>query len=660
MSIAHVTADIRQPITEIEGTGYVTFQLLQPAVVGGVVYGTNQIILKTVANGQFVSPVPLETNALWQITVQTDQWRTQFQVVVPDSPDPTTLGALYDLSVTTPQFPVQYIPYSQRGVPGGVATIDPNTGLVTASLLPPPASALAPWAIAELYAGLSNPGAIVAYSGNNPAAAITLASGIYEDQRFICTELILPNNDTILVNCDIICSNANFSVRLDANTGLETGRYLEHCRITGAGVAFAGAGFKARLCEVYHNGDDSARIGRSHAEPTVFEFCRFHDYQPAAGSHTDGVQIVTPPAADVVLYGCSVMMNTAVGYVVPPATGYTAALFVDTSDVPIAGGDPEPTRLGEIRVDGCKLGGAGPNYNVVIDGPNVDIRNSMLLPGSTAVESIQAGITVSGHNNVDANLVPLASTDIAGYPQRVLRVGDPRATLALLGDVDLTGLTDTNVLAYNLAERVWEPVAASSGGGGSTTLAGLTDVNLAGLVDGKFLEFSTSLNKWVPGTPAGSGGFTPVRVTSGPHAGDIFGGGGGGSQPTGIPPAIWRLTLPASKVAAGHLLQWSMPLISTGADAACDLASLVAGVPVNFYSDAYGPTQDPNGHSGLYVAGDFGADQSPSAWWVVQPSDLAGDGSFTISFLFQPSGSHRWGHAIIPGQVDLVNFGPHN
>lgn len=659
MSTISVTADIRQPITEVEATGYVTFQLVLPAVAGAIVYGTNQLVMAPVVTGQFGTPVVLQANVPWQITVQTDQWREQFTVTPPASPSPTTLGALFALSQTTPPFPTLYIPLSQRGVAGGVATLDPSTGLVPANELPT-GSALAPWATAELYAGLANPGAIVDYSGNNINNPITLASGIYQNLRFVCSQLILPNNDTKLYNCDIVCGNANFSVRLDANTGLETGRYLEHCRITGIGVALAGAGFRARLCEVFHNGDDSARLGRSHAEPTVFEFCRFHDYMPAAGSHTDGIQLVTVPAADVYVYGCSIMMNTATGYTVPPATGYTAALFVDTADVAIPGGDPEPTRIGNIWVDSCKLGGAGPNYGVVIDGANVDLRNCMLLPGSTGIESIQAGITVTGHNNVDINGVPIVDTNILGSTQRFPTVGDPRLTLAALGDVDLTGAVDTNFLAYNFAESRWEPVPAPSGGGGSSTLAGLTDVNLAGLVDGKFLKWVAGASKWEPGTPAGGGGFTPIRVTSGPHLGDIFGGGSGGGQPTGIPPSVWILTLAAGQVAAGHLLQWSMPLISTGADAACDLASLVAGVPVNFYSDGYGPTQNVNGHSGLYVAGDFGAVQGPVVWWVVQPSDLAGDGSFTISFLFQPSGSHRWGHSAIPGQVDLVNFGPHN
>ena len=139
-----------------------------------------------------------------------------------------------------------------------------------------------PWELAEQNAGLSNPAALTPYSGNNPNNPITLASGTYQNLAFVCSELILPNNNTKLYNCQITCTNTSYGVRLDANTGEEVGRYLEHCQITAAGVALAGAGFTARLVEVVNNGDDSARIGRSHAEPTVLEFCRFHNFRPRA------------------------------------------------------------------------------------------------------------------------------------------------------------------------------------------------------------------------------------------------------------------------------------------------------------------------------------------------------------------------------------------
>lgn len=369
-----------------------------------------------------------------------------------------------------------------------------------------------PWVLAEQYAGLANPALLTNYPGNDPNNPITLASGTYQNFTIICTQLILPNNNTKLVNCDIICSNASFSIRLDANTGQETGRYLEHCRVTGAGVALSGAGFRARLCEVYHNGDDSARIGRSHAEQTVFEMCHFRDFKPVANAHADGVQIQTVPAADVIVWGCSISMNTLAGYVLPSGAGYTGAVFMDSSDVPVPGGDPEPTRVGNVWVDSCKLSSSN-NYTLVIDGPNVDISNCVLLPGTTAVESIMAGVTVTGHHNVDASGVPIVDTNIGATNQRFVMVDDPRITLANLGDVDSSGATDGQVLSWDAVESRWEP-ATVSGSGGSTTLAALTDVNVAGVTDGQVLEWIGAASKWEPRTPAGGGGGSTVTTVS--------------------------------------------------------------------------------------------------------------------------------------------------
>lgn len=369
-----------------------------------------------------------------------------------------------------------------------------------------------PWELAEQYAGLSDPTLLTNYSGNDPNNPITLASGTYQNLTFICTQLIIPNNSTKLVNCDIICSNASFSVRLDANTGEETGRYLEHCRVTGAGVAFSGAGFRARLCEVYHNGDDSARVGRSHAEQTVFELCHFHDFKPVTNAHADGVQIQTVPAADVIVWGCSIAMNTASGYTMPSGAGYTGAIFMDSADVPVPGGDPEPTRVGNVWVDSCKLSSTN-NYTLVIDGPNVDVSNCTLLPGTTAVESIMAGITVTGHHNVDPTGAPIVDTNIGAANQRFTMVDDPRVTLATLGDVDTSGATDGQVLSWDAAESQWEP-ATVSGGGGSGTLAGLTDVNVVGVTDGQVLEWVAAGSKWEPRTVSGGGGGSTVTTDS--------------------------------------------------------------------------------------------------------------------------------------------------
>lgn len=434
VSTVTIGGRVEHPITGAGGTGTVNFTLPSALLTNdGIVLGNHPALTYSLADGQFTAAPVLPANNSpdvvpqdwpYRISVLTDVWQETFYASLPASPSTTTLAALYAQSVSTPPAGVSYIPLNTLGQPGGPASLGED-GILATGQRPPSGASVRPWQIAEQYAGLSDPSVITDYAAD-PNAGITLAAGTYRDLRFTCTELILPNSNTKLVNCDIVTSNSSYGVRLDANTGMETGRYLEHCRITAGGVALAGAGFTARLCEVVNNSDDSARLGRSHAEPTAFEYCRFHGFRPQAGAHADGIQIVTPPAADVVVYGCSITMDTASGYTMPDGAGYTAALFVDTADVPVDPSDPEPTRIGSIWADGCKLYSSD-NYSVVIDGPNVDVRNCTLLPGSTAVESINDGAVVTGTGNVDIDGVPIADTDIHGDPRsRYLTVGDPR------------------------------------------------------------------------------------------------------------------------------------------------------------------------------------------------------------------------------------------
>jgi hypothetical protein len=135
-----------------------------------------------------------------------------------------------------------------------------------------------------------------------------------------------------------------------------------------------------------------------------------------------------------------------------------------------------------------------------------------------------------------------------------------------------------------------------------------------------------------------------------------FGPGGATGQPTTLSPSAWWVTVTAR---VGDLLLWVPSILSTGADATGDLASVVNGSPVNFYSNGYGPTQAINGHGGLYLSGDFGVANYAPVKWLVQAGDLSG-GAVTLAFLYQGgTGSHVWGHASIPSQVDVLNLGVH-
>lgn len=370
----------------------------------------------------------------------------------------TPTGSTLDLSTAArgnSNSPIPlYVLQSTVGQPNGVATLD-STGKVPLSEL---TNGARPWDIAEQYAGLFDSSVLVNYPGNDPQNGIVLASGTYENYHFICSELIIPNNNTVLFNCLIETGNADFGVRLDANTGFETGRYLEYCKITAVGTAFSGAGFTARLCEVVQNGDDSARIGRSYTDETVFEMCLFHRFRPAAGAHADGVQILSFPAADVTIWGCSISMDTDPGYVLPPNTGYTGAIFYDPTDVPIGPSDPQPHRLGHVWIDQCKLV-SSQNYSLVIDADGVDVRNSMLLPGTTAILSAPNNSVITGRHNVDASSKPLGDIGIWG-------ASPGPTTLAINQDVDLSiAPTNGQVLGYNGTTKYWVPQTVSGGGG---------------------------------------------------------------------------------------------------------------------------------------------------------------------------------------------------
>lgn len=533
--------------------GTITLQVLQETPDAGITL-TARSVLYRLAAGNIAGGV-FETNG-----------QTGLQVVVYENvtgaknPPPyivavPTSGTL-DLSTAdrggvgavTPL----YIPTSARGVPGGVALLGDDGLLLEAER--PPGGTAALWQIAEANAGLSDPSVLTEYSGNDPNNGITLDSGTYENFDFVCSELILPNDNTVLRNCRITCHNADNGVRLDANTGLEVGRYLEHCQITALGTALSGAGFTARLVEVVNNGDDSARIGRSHAEPTVLELCWFHDFRPAAGAHADGVQLLTLPAADVVILGCSVRMDVAAGYTVPPATGFTAAVFTDPADVTVPDGDPEPTRVGNVWVDGCLLFSAD-NFSLVVNGSpdgalpiGTDVRNSTLLPGTTAIAELNTAVT--GANNVDIDGVPLSDIGIHSDPRsRYLTVGDPRQTGGGFTPVIRSAyVTDGTINPLPNTGGVWQvlnhadgttpfslPVPASVGDWVEISINAIRDpgsnthLDVGVVVDGSIVRFLATGTA----TPAGDGdtGWYPQDLvhTSGPRgftvtSGDLSGG----------------------------------------------------------------------------------------------------------------------------------------
>lgn len=656
-----VTADLRSPISGTAGNGSVAFELMSPLADPPTLWGDNTTFTAPVTAGAFGAPVVLEANAFWQITVQCDVMRKAFEVYVPASPSSTTLAALWELALATPTIPDQFIPYSSRGVPGGVATLD-NTGLVTSSQLPTDIGAAPLWQQALDHAGLLDESLVEDFV-SDPDQPITLAPGFYENLRFTCTQLLVPSSLTKMKNCDVITSNDDYGVRVDAFTGFEVGRRFEHCRFTGQGVALAGAGYAARLCEVYNNGDDFARIGRSYAEPTVLELCYAHDFKPKASAHADGIQVVTPPAADVIVTGCVISMNTAAGYALPGDAGYTGAIFVDTDDVDEPVDDPQPTRRGMIRVSHSKLFSSN-NYTVVISGPNTDISDCTILPGTTATESITGGNFVTGRNNVDGNGVPITDTDIVGSPTRALLVGDSRITLDSLGNVHTAGVQDGQVITWSAASGAWLPKtpSASGDGGGSSTLAALTDVDVADVSDGQYLKWVLADSKWEPGTPSGggagsfavrsayikSGSLNPPPATSGAWA--VV------QQATS---GVFEIDIPA---AVGDWVEIAFNAMAKnpGSSTHFDLAVVVGSSIVRFLASGTS-TPCPEGDPGWYPnsTSDFVLHSSPKGFEVAE-GDL--DGSTLRIALVTKSGGTGilYAESDYPFWWSLKNFGSHN
>lgn len=460
--------------TSAGGTGTVSFQLIMPiSGQDGIVYAMANPQIYVMAVGAWVGGSPSlrstdMTASFYKVVVELDDWQEVFSAPLPASV--TTLAGMRALATSdAPPLSLGLVPWALVGVPGGIATLGPagtlavsqrtayaaGVGLLDASLL--------------VDSGLSG--------------AQTLASGVYQNKIFnVDGGLTISNDNTVLVNCRIV-ADTTVAVRMDANTGLEVGRRLVNCEIVNpGGRAIGGAGFSAIRVLGKQLGDDFALVGRSHAESTFFDNCACNSFRPGATVHFDGVQVVTTPAAPVIVRGCDFNMNLDAGYVAPLDSGSTGAIFFDPSDVPIGGGDPDPDRVGKMYVIGCRLQSNTGNYTLVIAGEGCSVIDCSIGTGTTGTENLTAA-HVSGWGN----------TDLAGNPLRT--------------DVHGTDLGDYLI--------VGDPRGGS--GGGSSTFAGLTDVNVAGVANGQVPAFNATSHKWEPVDQAvgGGGGGTRMTIISG-------------------------------------------------------------------------------------------------------------------------------------------------
>lgn len=119
-------------------------------------------------------------------------------------------------------------------------------------------------------------------------------------------------------------------------------------------------------------------------------------------------------------------------------------------------------------------------------------------------------------------------------------------------------------------------------------------------------------------------------------------------------PAAYRVAIPA---AAGDLLTWAPRIIAGigGGDAEIDVASVIGGVPVRYYSSGT-TNQAPNGHGGLYLGANY-ANGLNAINWIVDAADLDG-GTVMLALMYRSGGSGaQLGSTVYPGQVDVTNHG---
>jgi hypothetical protein len=472
VSTVTVGGRVLHPITGAPLTGVMRVEVPALAVNDGSLIGGGAESFPFV-EGVFVTPPVLpatdSSNVVpsgWsaRVTILTDSgWGPTFLCPLPAAQPTTTLSIMYAQQVTVPAPGASYVPLNSVGQISGPAGPLSEDGTIPSGQIPGGSSV-----VPGTRAALLDPSVLTDYSGSG---AITLPAGFYENFTFVCDVLIIPNSYTVVRNCRIAASGPDFGVRLDANTGLEVGRVLEFCEITSTGPALAGAGFTARFCKIVGNGDDFARLGRSHAEPTVLEDCHVSDFRPRASAHADGVQILTQPAADVIVRRCLISMNTAAGYTLPSDAGYTAAVFA-AFDVAIAEDDPDPTRKGRIYIEDCRLT-TEENYTLVVDDNGVIVNRCAIGSGTTGTESINnrgdVVTVVRGTGNTDLDGNPLVTAIHSDDRSDYLTVGDPRQagvdTLGALTDVDLSGASVNQVLALAGSGK-WQPTTVSGGAGG--------------------------------------------------------------------------------------------------------------------------------------------------------------------------------------------------
>lgn len=129
---------------------------------------------------------------------------------------------------------------------------------------------------------------------------------------------------------------------------------------------------------------------------------------------------------------------------------------------------------------------------------------------------LQYSSSASKWENKTLSLATVATTgaysDLTGPPSIPT---NGSFNLASLGDVVITSLADTQVLAWDSTSSKWKNVSAGGGGGGGS-LVTLSDVSITtgSGIDGYVVYWNNSASKFEAKSPAGSGAVAPTIVQS--------------------------------------------------------------------------------------------------------------------------------------------------
>lgn len=194
--------------------------------------------------------------------------------------------------------------------------------------------------------------------------------------------------------------------------------------------------------------------------------------------------------------------------------------------------------VGVRYVYGYKFNGGGSGGHTILDneGDSLTQRTNLQFKGAYSEDNSTDDTTeVNVVREMTKSQFNLLSADEKVGLIHITDESDA-APLSDLPDVNLTSLTDGQILKYDGINQEWVNANES---GGSSSLSGLTDVNISSVSDGQILKYDSSSSKWVNGTGGGGGVSDYEDLTNKPQVNGVTLSGDKDSEDLGI---VWEGT----------------------------------------------------------------------------------------------------------------------